>query len=335
MVLRYLAKATTTLIILIIRGKAIAPLLIAIVIPSAIATIFLLTVNIVNSQSNVIISSYMNNPSLIYSRTPIDNTSCTEIFVKNTFVKTFNTTFEAQIHFVNDFKKYIEMNRLVLIRSNEYHSNITVSIGLQIMRKYNINPNSKISILINGKYYSLNITHIHHGSKYLDHIIIVSGIDYSPRETQYLCKTGSNLILANIVNNLRSSILQVMWFLSLFTLIAYIPILYLAFNKILSVLKKDINILHYIGLSNTYIRYGFIVANSIICMLLVLYGFSIGILLVHLSIWLLRFFGIVIIEKPILSLNMCFSLITAFLVISFTILFIVSKRIGDHTWSGL
>lgn len=335
MVFRYLAKATTTLIILIIRGKAIAPLLIAIVIPSAIATIFLLTVNIVNSQSNVIIASYMNNPSLIYSRTPIDNASCTEIFVMNTFVKTFNMTFEAQIHFVNNFKKYIEMNKLVLIRSNEYYSNITVSIGLRMARKYNISPSSKISILINGKYYSLNITYIHHGSKYLDHIIIVSGIDYSPKETQYLCKARSNLILTNIISNLGSSILQAMWFLSLFTLIAYIPILYLAFNKILAVLKKDINILHYIGLSNTFIRYGFITASSIICVLLAIYGFSIGILFVHLSIWLLRFFGIVIIEKPVLSLNMCFFLITAFLVISFTMLFIVSKRIGGHTWSGL
>ena len=39
MVFKYLVKATTTLIIGIIRGKAIAPLLIAIVIPSAIATV--------------------------------------------------------------------------------------------------------------------------------------------------------------------------------------------------------------------------------------------------------------------------------------------------------
>lgn len=90
MVFKYLVKATTTLIIGIIRGKAVAPLLIAIVIPSAIATVFLLAVNILNSQSNMVIESYIGKSSLIYSRTPLDNTSCVKVFVGNVIVKTIN-----------------------------------------------------------------------------------------------------------------------------------------------------------------------------------------------------------------------------------------------------
>ena len=335
MVFKYLVKATTTLIIGIIRGKAIAPLLIAIVIPSAIATVFLLAVNVLNSQSNMVIESYIGKSSLIYSKTPLDNTSCVRVFVGNVIVKTFNETFEAQVHVVNDFRKYIEINGLRIISSSEKDSKIIVSIGQLIARRYSLGLGSKISICINGKCYSGNITHIHHGNKYLDYVIIVSGIEYDSGKSQYLCRVESNWILTSIIRDLGSSTLYAMWFLSLFTLAAYFPILYLALNKTLAILREEVKILHGIGLSRSCIQYSFIIACSFLCLLLVLYGISIGTLLVHLSTWLLRFFGIIVIEKPALSLNMLSLLTIAFLITVIVEASIASRRIGDFIWSGL
>ena len=332
---KYLVKATTTLIIGIIRGKAIAPLLIAIVIPSAIATIFLLAVNVLNSQSNMVIESYIGKSSLIYSRTPLDNTSCVRVFVGNVIVKTFNETFEAQVHVVNDFRKYIEINGLRITSSSKNDSKIIVSIGQLIARRYSLGLGSKISICIIGKCYSGNITHIHHGNKYLDYVIIVSGIEYDSGKPQYLCRVGSNWILTSIIRDLGSSTLYAMWFLSLITLIAYLPILYLALSKTLTILREDMNILYGIGLSRSCIQYGFIIACSFLCLLLVLYGISIGTLLVHLSTWLLRFFGIIVVEKPALSLNMLSLLTIAFLITVIVEASIASRRIGDFIWSGL
>ena len=332
---KHLVKATTTLIIGIIRGKAIAPLLVAIVIPSAIATVFLLAVNILNSQSNMVIASYIGKPSLIYSKTLLDNTSCVKVFVENTVIKTINETFEAQVHVVNDFRKYIELNGLRITSSSEKDSKIIVSIGQLIARKYGLGLSSKISICIDGKYYSGNITHVHRGNKYLDYVIIVSGIEYDLGKTQYLCRVGSNWVLTSIIRDLGSSTLYAMWFLSLITLIAYLPILYLALNKTLAILREDMNILYNVGLSRSCIQYSFIIACGFLCLLLVLYGVSIGTLLIHFSTWLLRFFGIIVIEKPVLSLNMFSLLLMMFLVAVIVEASIVSKRIGESIWSGL
>ena len=38
----------------------------------------------------MVIESYIGKSSLIYSRTPLDNTSCVKVFVGNAIVKTIN-----------------------------------------------------------------------------------------------------------------------------------------------------------------------------------------------------------------------------------------------------
>ncbi|RLG80051.1 MAG: hypothetical protein DRO40_11775 [Thermoprotei archaeon] len=332
---RSLAKVVATLVIGIVRGRAIAPLLIAIVIPSAIATVFLLAVNILSSQSNIVTASYFGKPSLVYSEAPIDNATCARVFIVNTVVETINGTFEAQIHVADDFEEYIGLNGLRLTSSSEKDSKTIVSIGSSLANRYGLGPGSKISVCIDGECLSGNITHIHRGNRYLEHVIIVSGFEYVSGKPRYLCRVGSNWVLTSIMRDLESSTMHTMWFLSLFTLFAYLPILYLALNKILTILGGDMNVLRSIGVSRAFIRYGFVIACSFLCLLLVLYGVSIGTLLVHLSTWVLRFFGIVIMERPVLPLDVLSLLIMVFLAVTVVEAFIVSRRIGEPLWSGL
>ncbi len=333
--LRHLTIVTTSLLIGILRGRAITTFLVATVIPSAIITVFLLAVDILNTQTNMITAMYRGKPSLIYVEKPLGNISCVRVRIENVLVKTVNESFETQVHVVDNFTKYVELNHLRITKSSKTVSGEIVSVGWLLAEKYGLKPGSEITVCIGRDCYSTNITRIHIGSRCFGYIIIVSRHRSLFGKSGFLCRVKDNWILESIVEDLVSSTKYTMGFLSLFTLLAYAPILYLAHNKALTLIRRDLRILYSIGVSRTHLRLGFILATTLLSIVLVLYGVSIGTLLIHISTWILRFFGIIILEKPVLAPEALASIITPLTIASLIVAGIVSGRIGDAWWNGL
>jgi len=331
---RSLAKVIATLFIEVVRGGAITSLLIAVVVPSALATVFLLSVDILYSQGGAVIALYTGRPTLLYSEKPLDNTTCIEVVVTNALVKTVSGVFEVQMYVASGFEKYVELNKLEVVSFSRNISRVVFSVGWLLASRYGLEPGSRISICIGKSCFPGYVTHVHRGNSYFNSIAIASGLELDSGRSMYLCRAEGNWILMDVVKDFSSSVMYAMNFLTLFTLLAYLPIQYLALNKSLAMLKEDIEILHGIGVSLSILRLGFATICCFLYLLLALYGISMGTLLVHFSTWILRFFGIVIVKKPVLSLEVLSMLTSVFLAIVVAEALLVSRRIGGSTWVG-
>ena len=291
-----------TLFLVFIRKKVLGILFIILTVPVAIEASYTLVTNTLVEETIYMYKSIERGKGLlIITNTPEENTNCTDTHLYYSKIVFKNNTITAPIITMNK-ETYIEVTKYWPRKALENNKTIYVSIPSIYKVIYGLKPGEKIHICQGNTCRVETIDLIHIGKGALGSSIIIvttnKSINYMGKE-YCIAKIGNNLLEEKIANPLIKSLSGIQAETTILLTLAYFPIMLLGFKKIKKYTSREYNILYELGVSEKTLRTGIVSILAVLGIIICLYGVFLATLLTHLSLWILRLYGIIIVSRPL------------------------------------
>jgi len=282
-----------TLFIVFARGKQISVLVLSISIPIALVTSIALALLASQQQVQLLTDIALQNASVVVSGNGF------EVGVVDAVLVIGDQRVGIQIHVVRDFNAYANLINMRIVKSTKPVDKAVFSVGMEIANRFKAGVNSIVLICVNGSCFNSTITAIHRGEGYADYIVVTNSTAFlSYSKTMCFSKREGSVAVTGILNSLNRDISLLVQLLALISIAAYTPILYLSINRVLNDYGDVIEVFKSVGATSRVICTYFLLLFVVLSMIFVLYGIALGVVVVHIGIWLLRFFGIAMLFKP-------------------------------------
>jgi len=327
-------RTAALLIKVIIRGRAITPLIVVMIIPSSLATIFYLSAEAIVSQASSAVEAHEIGQAVIVSHTDLGG--CASASIVDIVIRRADQSFAAQLSLVSDLKAFIEIAGVRIVRAVKAvdSQQPVISIGVGIASKYNLSPGNSIIMCSAGACISGAISSLHSGPGFTSYIAI-SNID-SPwvGEKIYICRARSKDIIASIMGSLGMEVREMARFLSIASLAPYAVLSYLALTNIVMSHRGELEVLRGMGAPIGVVRIGFIFSSVAIASVMLLNGIALGTIAVHLSIWMLRFLGMASLARPSPPDALFTEISSVYLLATALASCLAARLLGGRLWSG-
>ncbi|MEM1844624.1 MAG: hypothetical protein QXW05_04700 [Ignisphaera sp.] len=326
--LRVLVHTFIVLLAIFLRSKAFLLFIISISLPIAIVTVFSSSIMTLYRQTELILDLYSRQTSVYVDMTYYSNCAVVRVLYADIVYK--NKSFSIQIHSVDNLDTYKEIMSIKILKQIRNGYKHFLSIGRSIAELYDIDVDSDITICIEGYCINRTVIALHDGNEYLGYIAITNNID-GYGHTINFCRGYYNYAIQGIVEDLGKSIESIARFLSIFTVAPYLIAMYLAIDRVWNLYRDEISVLYNIGLDRGSIELCFYLAVLSIACVGILYGVSVGVVALHIGLWILKLLGIYMftVSLPVFS-SLAIPIAINLLVVTLSVAIII-RRTGDRS----
>lgn len=327
--MRSLMRTALVLMLSIIRSKALISLMIVLLVPSTILSIIINGQHLIQDQSNILLENYKGSPIVLIQQEP-KSKDYLKLQVLNVIIRHENYSVSTLIYLVENINAFLKTTRVRIIKSIEEINGSCVSLGIRISNRLNIPLGSNIILYVNNSPLPVKVIALHRGSGIYDYIVLAKGIVNSSNRKYYLFRANSSTLVSSIINDLNNDFSLILTILAVPTMLFYSIIVFLAFLKLIKYIEVDIQSLVNLGIPLSTIRISYAVASTILGVLFIIYGLSLGTMLVHLSIWIARFYNIYFTSRPLIPLWEVVKVIGAYIPLLFTLSYLSFKGMSER-----
>jgi len=195
------------------------------------------------------------------------------------------------MHSIDNLNIYREITGIRISKQMKNGYKYFLSIGRGVAELYGIDVGSDIAVCIEGYCINRTVVALHDGNGYLGYIAITSGID-GYGHTVNFCRSYHNYAIRSIVEDLGKSIESIAGFLSIATVAPYLIAVYLAIDRVWNLYRDEVTVLYNMGLDRISLKLCFYLAVLSIACIGILYGVSVGVVALHIGLWILKLLGV-------------------------------------------
>ncbi|ADI31973.1 hypothetical protein Shell_0863 [Staphylothermus hellenicus DSM 12710] len=208
-----------------------------------------------------------------------------------------------------------------------------VSISSFVSQRLGVKLGSNISICVDGECRSYKVGYIHGGrGLYSSSIIVLTSREVFWRKGSgklyWVCRINSGSEINSFLNQLTNYISSYTYGFTYLVALTYFPIMYLGYRRAINMVHGDLDVLHSLGVSWGKTRLALGIVLSVAGLLMIVYGIGLGVLFMHLSFYILRFFGIIITIRPLPSMSSMFTITVVYALVSVASIMLALNKIG-------
>ncbi len=293
-----------TLFLLFFRKRTLTIMFIVLAIPAMIMTAYTLISNTLTEEAGYLYKTVEQGKNLFIAantlRESINCTSLRLLYAKTMFK---NKSLTSPI-IIMDKEAYIKYTRYWPRKALEDNKTILVSIPSIYRTTYDLKLGEEITICRNNYCYGTRIDLIHRGQSILNSAIILVLVNETINDTyntsrEYCIISTSNNLVEKITTPLTKTLTMIQRETAILLTLAYFPIMLLGLKKIKKHMSREYRVLYEIGVSEKTLRINIALALMILGGLITTYGVFLATLIMHLSFWILRLYGIILVSRPL------------------------------------
>ncbi len=265
---------------IVLKGSVLLSMVLAVSVPVAVATIFLLGSNLASQELSLLATTSSSTTCRISQTNTL---GCTQICITSAEV-------------VNEKGEKVKATVISASKPNEFlryvgcklSGEIGTVFGEGLARVLGVRVGDNVVVCSEGLCQSLNVSGVCRGG--LSNVLVLNS--QGNCESIFLCclsGSGNRYVfaqgMAKDLGNLLHSI-------SYLVMIAYVPLIYLTVRKICLIVSDELRLLNEQGLSLPSLRTHFSLAVLLIATTFTVYGVSLGLFVFNAGLWVLRFFNI-------------------------------------------
>lgn len=293
-----------TLSIVFLRKKVLTIIFIVLAIPSMIITTYNLISNTFTEETTYLYKSiYQDGNVFITPQIYGGNTNCTPLrfFYTKIMLKDMNLTTPI---IVLDKETYIKYTRYWPRKNIARNKTILVSIPSIYKDTYGLKLGEELSICNGNNCYKERISLIHKSRGVLDSAIILVTTSGKNNEIpnmgrEYCIISTNNYTVEELTRPFTKTLTMIQEETTILLTLAYFPIMLLGLAKIKRYMDKETCILYELGVSEKNLRMSIVFILMVLGILICIYGVSLATLITHLSLWILRLYGIILVSRPL------------------------------------
>lgn len=294
---KYSLRSLWILLLITLRSRSVITLALVIVIPTSITTVLILGSEVVQGRVSEV--SDIVTGTTVVAR--VTRTSGVEghiiASITDATISNGEDSVEASVVVTEDVSDYLKFFKTRVIKSLSKF--INTSIGIELAQTLKVGIGDYVTVCLSNSCKNLIIDSIHSCRCILDYSLLVrSNLSVGP--ALVFRELPREVIAFGILASTSGDLSKLMYTLSVMTMISYIVLIYLGFRRLTSSIRNDVFLIHELGISLRSIRSHFAIVAATLSLLLSLYGTALGLVITHLSIWVLRFLDVYLPLRPTL-----------------------------------
>lgn len=312
-----------------IRSRVVLILVLSISMPIAMATAVSLSTTLLHEQAKAVAELVELRPSIILVDTDGIHEDCVAVDVVNARIAYDGHSFYAQVHIVRELNRYLDTLNIKLRNRSSFQDHI-LSIGEATASRYGIDIGRRITICLSRQCFNLTVQAIHRGHGFLNYVVITDSSVIHTNSTIHLCLSTANPSFVGILQSVSKNTRTLLDFFSITIPLSYVPIVFIAINRVIDSYKNDIALLTGLGVSRRELALCFISVLILAVYIFALYGVALGTVVFYLSTWILKLIGVPVFARPLPSIDLAVILPVTYVPSVVLSIFLVFARLGEE-----
>lgn len=294
------------------RGRYLAPLLISVMVPSAILSVMMCTSSSLEAGV-VLLGSYVGGKSLVLVNRSLGS-SCIEVDVAGVAVASGHRIVNTSLYVVDNISRYVKATGLLVKGNISYVGGLNVSVGAGLASLLNLSLGSQIKMVYGGggavKAYivAIHSSRVIVGKSVSDYLVVGGrGLEDLINGTRlvhgYLCSMPRSHVMASILEGVGGDIDHLLHVMIVLVVSSYVAVIFSSLVKVSDGFSGVVAVLLGSGLSRRMLRASYMVSLTLAALMLSFLGLSLGVIVFHFSLWVLRFIGLYLPVKPLPSVS--------------------------------